>query len=86
VSQDWPVGRRLDTIEEAQMRNRILGAIGVLWGGFILMGRLTADRPVDGPGAYAAGQIAGLVFAALLLAAGLFYLIKGGGSARTRSS
>ena len=68
------------------MRNRILGAIGVLWGGFVLMGRLTVDHPVDGAGAYAAGQTAALIFAVLLLVVGLFYLIKGGGSARTRSS
>jgi hypothetical protein len=67
------------------MRNRILGAIGVLWGGFILVGRVAADRPVE-PGAYAAGQTAGLVFAVLLLVVGLFYLIKGGRPARTRSS
>ena len=68
------------------MRNRILGAIGILWGGFILSARLAADRPVGGPGAYTAGQVAGLVFAALLVVVGLFYLIKGGGSARPRSS
>ena len=68
------------------MRNRIFGAIGVLWGGFILLGRLAADRPVEGPGAYTAGQMAGLIFAVLLLIVGLLYLIKGGGSARTRSS
>jgi hypothetical protein len=68
------------------MRNRILGAIGVLWGGLILLGRLVADRPVDGPGAYGAGQTAGLIFAVLLFVVGLFYLIKGGGSARTKAS
>ena len=68
------------------MRNRILGAIGVMWGGFVLVGRLFADRPVDGSGAYATGQAAGLIFAILLFVVGLFYLIKGGGSARTRSS
>jgi hypothetical protein len=67
------------------MRNRILGVIAVLWGAFILVGRLAAYRAVDEPGAYAAGQVAGLVFAGLLLVVGLFYLIKGGGSARTRS-
>ena len=67
------------------MRNRIVGAIAVLWAGLILVGRLGADHPVDAPGAYTAGHIAGLIFAALLLVVGLFYLIKGGRSARTRS-
>ena len=66
------------------MRNRILGAIAVVWGGFILVGRLAADRALDGAGAgaYAAGHMAGVVFAVLLLVVGLFYLIKGGRSAR----
>lgn len=70
------------------MRNRILGAIAVLWGAFILVGRLAAVPPVDvaAPGAYKAGQVAGLIFAAFLIVVGLFYLIKGGGSERTRSS
>ena len=56
------------------MRNRLLGAVAA---------RLAADRPVDASGAYKAGQMAGLIFAALLIVVGLFYLIKGGGSART---
>jgi hypothetical protein len=68
------------------MRNRILGALAVLWGGFILAGRLAAAPAVDGASAYKAGHVAGLIFAALLIAVGLFYLLKGGGSARTRSS
>lgn len=68
------------------MRNRIFGAIGVLWGGLILLGRVASDRPVDGSAAYAAGQMAGLIFAGLLVVVGLFYVIRGGGSARTRSS
>ena len=68
------------------MRNRILGAIGVLWGGLILLGRFGGGRPVDGTGAYAGGQMIGLAFAVLLLVVGLYYLIRGGGSARPKSS
>jgi len=68
------------------MRNRIFGAIGVVWGGLLLLGRLASDRPGDGPAAYTAGQTAALIFAPLLLVVGFFYLITGGGSARTRSS
>ena len=64
------------------MRNRILGAIGVVWGGLILLRRLTSGPPVDGNGPYASGQMIGLVFAALLVLVGLYYLVKGGGSAR----
>lgn len=68
------------------MRNRIFGAIGVLWGGLILLGRLATGHTVDRAGAYAAGQAVGLVFATLLLVVGLYYLVRGGGSARPKSS
>ena len=44
------------------MRNRILGLIGVLWGGAIVVTRLLAGGPAGGEsGAYAAGQTGGLV-------------------------
>jgi hypothetical protein len=68
------------------MRNRILGAIGVLWGGAILLGRLASGSAVEGAGAYGAGQAVGLVFAVLLLVVGLYYLVRGSGSARPKSS
>jgi hypothetical protein len=59
------------------MRNRILGAIGVIWGGLMLVSALLRGGP-QGSGAYAAGQTAGLVFAVLLVLVGSYYLIKGG--------
>lgn len=67
------------------MRNRVLGAIGVLWGGMILLGRLSGGGAGDGAGAYGAGQAVGLVFAVLLLVVGLYYMIWGGGSARPKA-
>jgi len=67
------------------MRNRIFGAIGVLWGGLILLGRVASDRHLDGPAAYAAGQMAGLIFAALLVVVGLFYVIRGGGISKNKT-
>ena len=60
------------------MRNRILGAIGVIWGGAMLVSALLRARP-EGSGAYGAGQGAGLVFAVLLVVVGGFYLLKGSG-------
>jgi len=60
------------------LRNRILGAIGVVWGGLILLGRFASERPVEGTGSYAGGQMIGLIFAVLLLLVGLYYLIRGG--------
>jgi len=63
------------------MRNRIFGGIGALWGGGILVSQLRNHVP-GGSGAYAAGQMVALVFGILLLVVGLYYLIKGGASAK----
>lgn len=61
------------------MRNRALGALGVLFGGAVLLLKLLSGRWVDATGAYAVGQAASIVFAVLLVAVGLYYLLKGGG-------
>jgi hypothetical protein len=62
--------------ERSLMRNRIFGAIGVLWGAGILASGLLRGGP-EGAGAYGAGQMAGLVFGLLLLVAGGYSLLKG---------
>jgi len=66
------------------MRNRVLGAIGVIWGGLILLGRLIGGDPEEGAGAYAAGQMTGVVFGVLLLVVGLYYLTRSNGSSRAK--
>jgi len=58
------------------MRNRILGAVGVVWGGSILLSGLRGGVRA-GSDAYVAGGIAGLAFGLLLFAVGAWYLIKG---------
>jgi hypothetical protein len=58
------------------MRNRILGALGVLWGSAMLIRSYRTGGPI-GSGAYLAGQFAALVFAALLVLVGVYYLVKG---------
>lgn len=58
------------------MKNKILGVIGILWGGGILVYGLL-HREGTGDTAYQSGQTAGLVFGAILLIVGLFYLVKG---------
>jgi len=58
------------------MRNRILGGIGVLWGGGILVSTFVKGTP-QGPGAYAQGQMFGTALGALLFLVSLYYLIKG---------
>lgn len=64
------------------MRNRILGAIGVLWGGGLLVRAYLGGGPV-GSGPFRNGQIAALAFAVLLVLVGGYYLIKGNRSAKS---
>jgi predicted phage tail protein len=59
------------------MRNRVFGAIGVVWGGLILVSSFFRGGP-QGAGAYAAGQTGALVFAVLLVIVGGYYLLKSG--------
>jgi len=68
------------------LRDRILGAIAVIWGSLILVGRLGGGDPVYGAGAYVAGQMTGLVFAVLLVIVGLYYLTRSSRSTRRTSS
>ena len=56
------------------MRNKISGAIGVIWGSLILFNGLAS--PAQGSAAYQGGHTAALMFGALLVAAGLYYFFK----------
>jgi hypothetical protein len=58
------------------MRNRILGAVGVLWGGGLLLFQLLGGGQTQAKGGYGTGQTAGLIFGGLLLVTGMYYLIK----------
>jgi hypothetical protein len=58
------------------MRNRILGAIGIMWGVAILVRSYLVGGPF-GNGAFLAGQVTALVFAALFVLVGAYYLVKG---------
>jgi hypothetical protein len=57
------------------MTNRVFGAIGVIWGGLMLVNAFLGGP--QGSGSYAAGQTAALVFAVLLVLVGGYYLAKG---------
>jgi hypothetical protein len=57
------------------MRNRIFGAIGIIWGGGILISTLMRGGP-QGRGSYAAGEYGGITFGALLLIAGIYTFFK----------
>jgi len=56
------------------MRNKISGAIGVVWGSLILFNGLSS--PVQGSAAYQSGHAGALVFGGLLVVAGLYYFFK----------
>lgn len=58
-------------------KNRILGVVGIVWGGAIVLGRLTGAPPPTVDAAYAAGQNVALALGTLLAAAGLYYAVKG---------
>lgn len=60
---------------ERIMRNKISGAIGVIWGGLILLNGLASPAPT-GSEAYRNGHTGALVFGGLLVAAGLYYFFK----------
>ena len=60
------------------MKNRLLGLIGILWGGFLLFNWLTGNVE-QGEGVYHAGQAGAVLFGALFSVAGLYFLVKGDG-------
>ena len=59
------------------MKNRLLGLIGILWGGFLLFNWLTGNVVQDD--AYSAGQVGAVLFGALFSIAGLYFLVRGDG-------
>ena len=58
------------------MRNKIFGAIGILWGGAIVLRWLVADTSAASSGAYQSGQSGAVLFGVVLLAAGLYTFFK----------
>jgi hypothetical protein len=56
-------------------RNRIFGIIGTIWGGAVAVSGLF--RILSTNATYAAGQLTGFVFGAVMFAVGLYYAIKG---------
>jgi hypothetical protein len=56
------------------MKNRLLGLIGILWGGFLLFNWLTGNV-MQG----ASGQVGAVLFGALFSIAGLYFIVRGDG-------
>ncbi len=56
-----------------------MGAVGILWGGGMLLSFFMRGGSVGG-GAYGAGQTVGLLFGVVMFGAGLYYVIKGDSS------
>lgn len=58
------------------MRDRITGAIGVIWGGGILVDYMADGAPALTTGPAGVGRGVALVLGALLLLMGLHYLVR----------
>ena len=57
------------------MRNKILGTIGIVWGGAMLISFFARGAQV-GTGAYASGAYAGLAFGVVMIIVGITYVRK----------
>ena len=69
------------------MRNKVFGAIGVIWGSVALVHWLFSSQP-SMSGSYQAGYYGGAVFSGVMLVAGLYYFFKKpklGGKNRTET-
>jgi hypothetical protein len=58
------------------MSHRLIGVIGVLWGGGMLLFGLLSGGQAQVKGAYAAGQSVGWLFGLVLFLTGIYYLAK----------
>jgi predicted transporter len=57
------------------MRNIILGAVGIVWGGLLLLRLLLVG--LQGSGAFYAGEVTAVIFGAVMFLAGIYYLVDG---------
>lgn len=64
------------------MRNRILGAIGIVWGGAVLANFVMRDESLAG-GGKGVGQLTAVVLGAIMIGAGAYYLVLGDGGKRS---
>ena len=57
------------------MRNRIFGAVGIFWGGAIVLNHLFGETP-HGSDAYQTGLSGAFIFGILMFLAGGYYFFK----------
>jgi hypothetical protein len=58
------------------MKQKVLGVIGVLWGGAVLFRHFHQGGGIDLSSAYAAGQSTGLIIGVLMFVAGVSALVR----------
>ncbi len=58
------------------MTNKIVGGIGIVWGGFILLNWLMGKTAASGSAAYQNGHTAAVVFGLLLFFVGQYYFFR----------
>lgn len=61
---------------ESNMRNKIAGAIGAIWGGSMVVSWLFSSRPVNMNTSYQAGNDAAVIFGLLMMLAGIYSFFK----------
>jgi hypothetical protein len=67
---------RASGTQGGEMRNKIFGAIGIIWGALVLFHWFTTAPPPSAPPGYAAGGGVAAIFGALMLLAGLYYFFR----------
>jgi hypothetical protein len=55
------------------MRDRIIGALGVIWGGFVLVGGFMKRGSPEGVGT---SQIASMALAVVFVALGIYFVLR----------
>jgi hypothetical protein len=61
---------------EVELKRRVLGAVGVIFGGGIILTRLLGSNDLSTSSSYRSGQIAGLIFGTMFFGIGIYYLLK----------
>jgi hypothetical protein len=61
---------------EVDLKRRVLGVVGVIFGGGIILARLLGSTDLSTSPSYRSGQIAGLIFGIIFFGIGIYYLLK----------
>lgn len=66
-----------DTTPDNSSRNRVLGVIGIVWGGGLLLKAFLTGESPSLANSYETGKSIGMLLGVLLLGSGIYYAVKG---------